>query len=57
MKIVIFEAELRERAAFDSLTSTAELRLVAEPLAAANVHSFSDAELISTFTAAPKRPA
>jgi D-lactate dehydrogenase len=49
MKIVIFEAESRERAAFDSLTSAAELRLVAEPLAVANVHSFSDAELISTF--------
>ena len=53
MKIVIFEAEARERAALNSLTSAAELRLVAEPLAAANVHSFSDAELISTFIGTP----
>jgi D-lactate dehydrogenase len=49
MKIVIFEVESRELALFSSLGSAAELRFVAEPLEAANVHGFSDAELISIF--------
>lgn len=49
MKIVIFEAESRERAAFSSLAPVAELRFVAEPLGAANVHGILNADLISTF--------
>lgn len=49
MKIVVFEAEGRERVAFDRLGAAHQVSFVAEPLKAANAAAFGDAEVVSTF--------
>jgi hypothetical protein len=49
MKLVIFEAKLRDASAFDCLKPTDDVLLVAEPLRAGKADSFADAELVSTF--------
>ena len=49
MRIVIFEAEPREAAAFAPLKTAHDLVLIDEPLRAGNAGRFADAEVISTF--------
>lgn len=49
MRIVLFEVEPREAAAFDSLKAAHDLVLLKEPLRASNAASFHDADIISTF--------
>ena len=49
MKIVIFEAEPHEVAAFEGLKERHEVRFVPEPLDAENAADFADAEIVSTF--------
>lgn len=49
MKIVVFEAEPREAAAFDDLKTAHELLLVEAPLSAAEAARYADAEIVSTF--------
>ena len=49
MKIVIFETELREAAAFNALKRGHELVLTEQPLRADNAAQFADAEIVSTF--------
>lgn len=49
MKIVVFEAEARERAAFDRLGAAHEVVFVAEPLKAETAVACADANVISTF--------
>jgi D-lactate dehydrogenase len=49
MKIVVFEAEPRELAAFDALKADHDLVLVDAPLRADNAAEFADAEIVSTF--------
>lgn len=49
MKIVIFEIEPREAAAFDALKRGHDLVLTEQPLRADNATQFADAEIVSTF--------
>lgn len=49
MKVVVFEAEERERAAFDRLRSTHEVAFAAEPLRALNAKDYADVDIVSTF--------
>ena len=49
MKVVVFEAEERERAAFDRLRPTHEVTFTAEPLRASNAKDYADADIVSTF--------
>lgn len=49
MKMAIFEAEAREAAAFEAIAAHHDVSLIEEPLRAANVHRFVDAEVVSTF--------
>ncbi len=49
MKIVIFETEPREAAAFDALKQGQELVLTAEPLRPDNAARYADADVVSTF--------
>jgi D-lactate dehydrogenase len=49
MKIVVFEFESREEPVFERLKPEHDLSLVGEPLEAANVARYADAEAISTF--------
>jgi D-lactate dehydrogenase len=49
MKIVVFESEPREEPVFERLKPEHDLSLVGEPLEAANVARYADAEAISTF--------
>lgn len=49
MKIVIFETEPREQAAFGALGTGHDLVLTAEPLRADNAARYADAEIVSTF--------
>lgn len=49
MKIAVFEAEARERAAFDRLAAVHDVAFVAEPLTAGNAASHGEAEVVSTF--------
>jgi len=49
MKIVVFEAELREASVFDALRDRHELALVDYPLRGENVAQYADAEVVSTF--------
>jgi D-lactate dehydrogenase len=49
MKIVIFETEPREAAAFDALKRGHELILTDEPLRADNAARYADAAVVSTF--------
>jgi D-lactate dehydrogenase len=49
MKIVIFESEPREAAAFDALKGKHEVVLTAEPLRADNAAQYADADIVSTF--------
>ena len=49
MKIVVFEAEERERAVFDPLLPANEIVLVPEPLRPGNAKEYGDAEVVSTF--------
>ena len=49
MKVVVFEAEGRERAAFDRLGDVHKVSFVADPLKAENASAFVDAEVVSTF--------
>lgn len=49
MKIVLFEVEPREAAAFEALKKAHDVVLVEEPLRAANARSFADADIVSTF--------
>jgi D-lactate dehydrogenase len=46
---VVFEAEGRERAAFDRLGGVHKVNFVAEPLKAETASAFVDAEIVSTF--------
>ena len=49
MKIVVFEAEQREKSAFDALTPPNVVERVTEPLSMENAGRFADAEIVSTF--------
>ncbi|MEJ2379232.1 MAG: hypothetical protein P8Y53_07505 [Pseudolabrys sp.] len=49
MKIVIFETEPREAAAFDALKWDNELVLTEQPLQADNAAQYADADIVSTF--------
>lgn len=49
MKIVVFEAESHELLAFEGLKERHDVRIVTEPLNAANVAGYVDAEVVSTF--------
>lgn len=49
MRVVVFEAEGRERAAFDRLGDVHKVSFVADPLKAENASAFVDAEVVSTF--------
>lgn len=49
MKIVIFEVEAWERAAFRDLEAAHEVVFVAEPLGLENADAHADAEVVSTF--------
>ena len=49
MRIVVFEAEERERLAFERLRREHDVILVAEPLRPGNAKIYPDAEVISTF--------
>lgn len=49
MKIVIFEVEPREAAAFDALGGKHDLVVTGQPLQASNASQFADAEVVSTF--------
>ena len=49
MKIVVFEAEPREEAGFQSLKAAHDVVLVSDALSAANAASYADAEIISAF--------
>ncbi|MGA7711435.1 MAG: hydroxyacid dehydrogenase [Rhizomicrobium sp.] len=49
MKIVVFEAEERERGVFDPLLPANEIVFVAEPLRPGNAKEYGDAEIVSTF--------
>lgn len=49
MRVVVFEMESFEAAAFERLKPQHVLRLAAEPLRAANAAAYADAEAISTF--------
>ena len=49
MRVVVFEAEPHEAAAFDSLKPSHEVELVAGPLRKAGAKGFAHAEAVSTF--------
>jgi len=49
MKIVVFEAEERERGAFARFTPLHQVAFVDDPLKAANAHEHADADIVSTF--------
>jgi D-lactate dehydrogenase len=49
MKVVVFEAEDRERGAFDRLRPAHEVVFVTDPLKPANVKEHADADVVSTF--------
>ena len=49
MKVVVFEAEDRERSAFDRLRPAHEVVFVADPLKPSNVKEHADADVVSTF--------
>ena len=49
MKIAIFEAEDRERVAFDRLAAAHQASFVAGPIRADNAAAFDDTEVVSTF--------
>lgn len=49
MKIVVFEIEPREEKAFEALKVEHEVIFTDQPLRAANVSEFSDADIVSTF--------
>jgi D-lactate dehydrogenase len=49
MKVVAFECEPREASVFQRLEADHDVALVEEPLRAANVGHYLDAEVISTF--------
>ncbi|MCW2273823.1 hydroxyacid dehydrogenase [Rhodoblastus acidophilus] len=49
MKVVIFEVEPREAAAFDALGANHDLVVTDQPLQAGNASHFADAEVVSTF--------
>ena len=49
MKIVVFEAELREVPAFEALKELHELVVTEKPLRPDNAAQFADAEVVSTF--------
>ncbi|MEJ2436382.1 MAG: hydroxyacid dehydrogenase, partial [Pseudolabrys sp.] len=49
MKIVIFETEPREAAAFDALKRGHELVLIEQPLRADNAAQYADADIVSIF--------
>jgi D-lactate dehydrogenase len=49
MKVVVFEAEKREREAFGRLQPAQDVVFVDDPLKASNVKDYADAEIVSTF--------
>jgi D-lactate dehydrogenase len=49
VKIAVFEAELREVAAFEALQGSHELTVSEKPLRADNAGEFADADIVSTF--------
>jgi D-lactate dehydrogenase len=49
MKVVVFEAEDRERSAFDRLRPAHEVVFVTDPLKPSNVKEHADADVVSTF--------
>ncbi|MGC9954878.1 MAG: hydroxyacid dehydrogenase [Rhizomicrobium sp.] len=49
MKVIVFEAEDRERSAFDRLRPAHEVVFVADPLKSSNAKLYEDADIISTF--------
>jgi len=49
MKVVVFEAEDRERGAFDRLRPAHEVVFVTDPLKPSNVKEHADADVVSTF--------
>ena len=49
MKVVVFEAEKREREAFGRLRPVQDVIFVDDPLKASNVKDYADAEIVSTF--------
>jgi D-lactate dehydrogenase len=49
MKVVVFEAEDRERSAFDRLRPAHEVVFVTDPLKPSNVKEHPDADVVSTF--------
>jgi D-lactate dehydrogenase len=58
VKIVVFEAEHREVAAFEALAGSHELAVTEKPLRSDNAAEFADADVVSTFVySAPDRPA
>ncbi|MDE2184620.1 MAG: hydroxyacid dehydrogenase [Alphaproteobacteria bacterium] len=57
MKIVVFEAEERERGVFDLLLPANEVVFVTEPLRLANAKEHADADIVSTFIYSDLGPA
>jgi D-lactate dehydrogenase len=49
MKVVVFEAEERERAAFDRLKPANQVVFATDPLRASNAKDYADADIVSTF--------
>lgn len=49
MRVIVFETEPHEAGIFEGLKGRHQLRLIAEPLGAANAADYADAEAVSTF--------